>query len=171
MKKFFNKKTAVICLILSVLLLAVCVCMIIRPISYGLAYRTETEYEGQTFEGTIWFYPDQTRKTVNSNDDTPENARYYYKDGYIFLSFAATDEEYAQEVEYINAHFEEALSTPFYADQINAFQLICGTDDFTVEYTCTSAIVIVTAVGIVDLALIGLTVASFIASKKAKDEN
>lgn len=161
----------VFCLILSILLLAIYVYMMVRPISYGMTYHTETFYEDQIFEGTMTIYSDGRMKTLNTNYDSAQEARYYYKDGYIFFVRAETDEDYEKEVASINEDFDGAINTPFYADEINAFKLVCQEEDFSITYTCTSAIMIAIVGGIVELVLIGLTCASFVACKKAKNEN
>lgn len=171
MRKLANKKTTVFCLILSVLLLAIYVFMIGRPISYGMAYHVETVYEGQHFEGTMRFYSDGSRKNLNTNYDKEQESLYYYKDGYVFFVSAETDEDYNKEVASINEDFDGAINTPFYADEINAFRLVCQDENYSIAYTCTSAIMIAIVGGIVELALIGLTCTSFIACKKAKKEN
>lgn len=131
----------------------------------------ETVYEGVAFEGTLKFYPDGTMRNKNTNFDEEQNNYYYYKDGYVFALMAETDAEYDAEIASINENFHEAVASPFYAAKINAFrQVAVGLDDYVTTYTCTGAIVFAVAGGVVALALIVLTVSSFVLCKKAKDK-
>lgn len=169
MKKPPDKKIAVICLVVAVLVLAINIYLIARPISYEWGYYAEDEYQGVQFGGAMKFNPDGTMVLRNSNHGREMKSYYYYKDGYIFFTIAETDEAYEEEVAYINKNFEEALNTPFYADKINAFRLTAdGPDGYTIVYTCTRAIVFVIIGGVIELALIGLACVKLIASKKAK---
>lgn len=169
MKKPSDKKIAVICLVVAVLVLAINIYLIARPISYEWGYYAEDEYQGVQFGGAMKFNPDGTMVLRNSNYGREMKSYYYYKDGYIFFTVAETDEAYEEEVAYINENFEEALNTPFYADKINAFRLTAdGPDGYTIVYTCTQAIIFVSIGGVIELVLIGLACAKLIASKKAK---
>lgn len=173
MKKIMaNTKTAIILLILSALLLAVNIYRIARPISYGMDYHVQMVYEDTEFEGTMVFYSDNTMTNQNTNFDEAQNSRYYYKDGYIFFTSANTDEEYAAETDAINENFADAVNTPFYADEINAFRLLAAEmEDFALVYSCTTAIVSAIVGGVLELVLIGFTSASFIACNKRKRED
>ena len=170
MKKFLScTKTAILLLIITVLSIGAYAYMIARPISYSMGYHTEYEYEGIPFEGTMKFYPDGTVFNVNSNFEDGRTFRYYYKDGYVFSTIAETDEEYEEEVAYINENFEEAVNAPFYATKINAFkQVSVGVDGFTTVYICKPAIILAVVWGIIDLALIALSVVSLFICKKSK---
>jgi hypothetical protein len=107
----------------------------------------------------------------NTNFEEEHQECYYYKNGYVFALRAQTDAEKEAEIAYINENFEEAAAAPFYAAKINAFrQIMEGPDGYTTIYTCTGAIVFAAVGGAVALALIGLTVSSFILRKKAKCE-
>ena len=162
-----NKKTAIILLVASILLLGFYAYMLARPISYGMAYHNETEYEGGVFEGTMKFYSDKTMITGNTNFEEELESRYYYKDGYVFFTMAETDEAYDEEVDYINKNFDEARGMPFYADEINAFRLVATEGDgYITVYTCTPSIVFAIIGGIVIAALIGATCVSLILFKK-----
>ena len=173
MKKILScTKTAVILLLVTVLALGFYTYMLARPISYAMPYHNEIVYEGVAFEGTLRFYPDGTVRNKNTNFDEEQNNYYYYKDGYVFALMAETDAEYEAEVAYINENFQEAVAAPFYAAKINAFrQVAVGLDDYVTTYTCTGAIIFAAAGGIVALALIVLTVSSFVLCKKAKGKN
>lgn len=171
MKKPSRKIIAAICLVVAILVLALNIYLIARPISYGWGYYAEDEYQGIQYEGAMKFNADGTMVLRNSNHGREMEAYYYYKDGYIFFTMAETDEAYEEEVAYINENFEEALNTPFYADKINAFTLKAdGPDGYTVVYTCTQAIVFAIIGGVIELALMGLAFANLSAHKKAKQE-
>ena len=172
MKKVFsNTKIAIILLLVTVLFLGIYVYMVARPISYGMSYHNEIVYEGESFEGTLTFYPNGKVLNENSNFDEPFEMYYYYKDGYVFNLMAGTDEEYEAEVAYINENFDKAVDSPFYASNINAFkQVAVGMDENVTTYTCTGAIIFAIAGGVGALALIALTTTSFVLSKKAKDK-
>ena len=80
---------------------------------------------------------------------------------------AQTDAAKESEIAYINENFDEAVASPFYAAKINAFrQTNVGPDGYATTYTCTGAIIFAIAFGILELALIGFTCASFILCKK-----
>ena len=163
------KKTSIILLIITIISIGLYTYMIARPISYGMAYHNETEYEGGVFEGTMKFYADGTMVNSNTNFNQEMESRYYYKDGYVFFTLAQTDEEYKKEIASINENFDEAIKTPFYADEINSFQLIATEGDgFTTVYTCKPAIVFAVVGGVVELALIALTFAAVLLCKKKR---
>jgi hypothetical protein len=162
-----NKKTAIILLVASILLLGFYAYMLARPISYGMAYHNETEYEGGVFEGTMKFYSDKTMVNTNTNFEEEIESRYYYKYGYVFFTMAETDEAYDEEVDFINKNFDEATKMPFYADEINAFKLVVTEGDgYETTYTCTPAIVFAIIGGVVAAALIGATCVCLILFKK-----
>ena len=169
MKKFLSGvKTSMILLAVSVILLGGYVYMLARPISYGMNYCNVSEYEGEAFEGTMKFYSDGTCLNRNSNFDQEVTLRYYYKDGYVFTLMMTTDEELEEEIAFINESFDAAVSIPFYAAEINAFRQVSeGIDDYVTTYTCTGAIVFAAVGGVIELALISLTVVSFVLSKKS----
>lgn len=163
------KKTAIILLLVTVLFLGFYAYMLARPISYGMSYHNEIVYEGLAFEGTIKYYPDGTILNKNTNFDEEMKGYYYYKDGYVFTLMAETDEAYEAEVAYINENFEEAVASPFYAAKINAFRQVDeGLDSYVTTYTCAGAIIFAIVGGVIALALLALTVSSFVLSKKAK---
>ena len=170
MKKILSfSKTATILLLVTVICLGVYVYMLARPISYGMSYHNETLYMGVAFEGTLKFYPDGKVLNKNTNFEEEMEYYYYYKDGYVFSLLAQTDEEYEAEVAYIDENFETAVATPFYAAKINAFRQVAdGMDEYVTTYTCTGAIVFAIVGGVVEAALIALTLASLKLSKKAK---
>ena len=169
MKKILsNIKTVIGLLGVTIILLGFYIYMIARPISYGMEYYAYTEYEGIVFECKVTFNADGTMHTWNtSNIDL--DSRYYYKDGYVFFTSATTDEAYDQEVAWINANFEEAINTPFYADEINAFGYVASEGDgYSLNYDCKGAVVFAIAAGVVVLMFAGLTTTSFVLSKKTK---
>ena len=164
-------KTAVILLLATVLFLGFYAYMLTRPISYGMSYSNKAVYDGVPFEGNLTFYPDGKMVNKNTNFDEALEDRYYYKNGYIFVLIAKTDAQYEAEVAYINENFEEAVDMPFYASKINIFrQVSTGPDGYVATYTCTGAIVFAAAGGVFALALIALTVSSFVLSGKAKSK-
>ena len=172
MKFLSSTKTAIILLIIAAILLGVCICVAVRPISYGLGYYNKSTYAGREFQGVMKFNADNTMTNRNTNFDIEMKSYYYYKDGYIFYTLAETDKEYAEEVKWIDENFAEASATPFYASKINAFKIVAvGIDDadgYDTSYTCIPVIIFVVACGVVDLVLIGLACVSFVLSKKAK---
>ena len=171
MKKTTSKKVAILCIVAAVLVLAAIVFLIARPISYDWGYYAKVDYQGQPFEGAMKFSKDGTMVARNSNNGLEMDAYYYYKDGYVFFTVAQTEEEYEEEIAYINENFEEACNTPFYADKINAFQMVMsGPDGYDIAYTCTQTIVFVIIAGVIELSLIGLACLNLIACKKAKQE-
>ena len=179
MKKILSCTQVLIALFIATAIsLGVYAYMLLRPISLGMAYNNETEYDGVTFEGTIKFRANKTMVTTNTNPNYEEDfetvnveSRYYYKNGYVFFTMAQTDEEYEEEVAAIKDDFDGAINTPFYADEISAFKLtISEGDDYSVVYTCTAAIVFAIVGGIVELALVALICTSFVLRKKKEDQ-
>ena len=173
MKKFLSgAKTAVVLLVVFVLLMGVYGFMMIRPISYGMAYDYITIYEDDEFCGSMTFYTDNTMLIRNTNFDTEIKSFYYFKDGYVFFVLAQTEEEYEEEVATINADFEGAVNSPFYAYKINAVRISSeGPDGYKSVYTCKPAVFLAVAGGIVGLTLIGLAWVSATLAKKTKTEN
>lgn len=165
-----SKKITRIFLFVAIIFAGLYAYILLRPISYGMAYHTNTEYMGEEFEATIKVYPNKTIVVKNSALDEIESF-YYYKNGYIFQTIAKTMEEYEEEVAYINNNFEEAINTPFYASKINAFKLIPnGLGNYEVVYTCTPTTIFAILGGIVELFLIGLISISWIHQKNSKQE-
>ena len=172
MKNILSKtKTAIILLVITVLLLGSYICIIANPVTYGMKYRNEMVYEGEVFKISLKYSPDGKVIGENTNFDEPFEMYYYYKDGYVFNLMATNDEEYEAEVAAINANFDEAVATPFYAMKSNAFKQVgVGLDDDVTTYTCIGAIIFAIVGGIDRLLLIALTVSSFVLSKKAKNK-
>ena len=172
MKNILSKtKTAIILLIITVILVASYVYLLTCPITYGMKYRNETVYEGETFKGSLKYSPDGRVICKNTNFDEPTEFYYYYKDGYVFNLAATNDEKYEAEVEQINENFDKAVATPLYASKTNAFkQVVLGLDDDVITYTCAGAIVSAIVGGIDVLLLITLTAYSFVLSKKANNK-
>ena len=170
MKKILsNIKTVIGLLAVSIISLGFYIYMIVRPVSYGMKYHTEYEYEGVAFEGTLIFNADGSMVNLNTNFSEELISRYYYKDGYIFFTMAETDADYEKEVEWIDSNFEEAVNSPFYASKINAFRLAFeGPDGFKVDYDCANAVVFAVAAGAIEAMIISLTCVSFVFWKKSK---
>lgn len=167
MKKVLTcTKTLIALLIVAIVFAGMYAYMLARPISYGMGYHNKTTYEGGIFEGTMKFYSDNTMANRNTNFEEDLKSRYYYKDGYVFFTLAETDEEYEKEVATINEDFDQAVNTPFYADEINAFRLIAAeSDGYSTVYTCAPAILLAIIGGVLELALIALICASLILRK------
>ena len=161
-----NKLTALILPVITILSLALYVRMLTRPISYGMEYYSNAPVAGFEFESSTIFHRGNKVTVENSNFDRPQEYYYYYKDGYVFLCFAMTDEEYRVEVDEINANWEEALSTPFYAAKINAFSCTDSSPEVVSTQVCRGAKIFAAAFGLVEVCLAGLTAAAFIYRKK-----
>ena len=87
----------------------------------------------------------------------------------MFFIFSETEEDYNAEVAAINADFEGAVNTPFYGSKINVFRHASeGLDGYRSAYICQLAVMMAVFWGVVELALIGLTVASAVRCKKIK---
>ena len=159
MKNILSRNiTVIILLIVTVISLGLYTYMLARPISYEMSYRSVTESEYGTFEGTMIFYADKTMVNKNTNFVEVLKSRYYYKGGYVFFTNAVNDEQYKEEVAEINKNFDKAINTPFYAEEINAFRLVVTEGDGYMQiYTCESAIIFAIVGGIVELLLIALT--------------
>jgi hypothetical protein len=162
-----NKKTAVMLLIITIVSIGFYAYMLVRPISYGMSYNNRTVYDSEVFEGKLKFYPNGKMSNKNTNFGEEFENYYYYKDGYVFTLISETKEGYDAEVAYIDANFDEAVNTPYYASKINAFrQVSVGLDNYATIYTCTGAFIFAIVFGAVELALIVFTFASFLLCKK-----
>ena len=164
-----SRIVAIILAVAAVVLLAMGIYGATRPISYGASYYNASYYEGEEFRGTMVFYTDNTMVIRNTNYDEEYKSYYYCKNGYVFFSLAQTEAEYQEEVAAIDADFEGAVNTPFYASKVNAFKLTSeGLDDYATTYTCKPAIFMAIAGGVVELILIVFTIVSFATPKKNK---
>ena len=170
MKNILSKtRTAIVLLCITVLLLGSYAYMLARPISYGMGYYNSVVYEDVKFAGELRFNSDGTYSYENTNFDEKKTEYYYYKDGYVFFTLATTDEAYKEEVAWIEANFEEAINTPFYADQINAFYYVASEGDgYSLNYDCNGAVVFAIVAGVVVLMFAGLTATSIVLCKKGK---
>ena len=170
MKKVLSqKKTAIVLLIAAIIAFVFYEYVVMRPISFGMEYHASTEYEGYAFEGSIKFYSDGTSITKNSNFDQAVVSYYYQKNGYHFLTMASTEDQFAEEIEWIDQNFEEAVKMPFYAYKINAFKMTAADGSgYQIEYTCTTAIVIAIVGGVIEVALIWLSGTAWVSYRKAK---
>jgi hypothetical protein len=166
-KLLSDKKASAVLLILTLLFLAFYVYMLARPISYGMGYHGKTDYAGEFFEGTLKFRSDGTMRNRNTNFDSEMEYRYYYKDGYVFALMGETEDACKAEIAYIDEHFEEASTMPFYAARVNAFQYVIeGADGYAMTYTCMSAIVFAVAAGAFVVLLMALFAASVVHRRK-----
>lgn len=153
--------------IIAIILLVLCINVAVSPIFYGSSYYHASFYEGEDFQGSMTFYPDNTMMVDNTNLGEEITMRYYYKDGYIFFIFAQTEAEYETEVAAINEDFEGAINTPFYASKINAFSITSeGIDGYTSVYLCQSSIMTLVMFGAIDLLLLGFIYVSVMRCKK-----
>ena len=161
--------TALILAAVAIIILAVGLYGLTRPISYGASYYHATFYSGEDFNGTMIFYPDNTLVISNTNFDEEFACYYYYKDGYAFFIFGETEAEYAAEVAAINEDFAGAVNTPFYASKINAFSHVSeGLDDYKSVYICQISVMMAVLWGAVELVLICFTFGAVVRCKKAK---
>ena len=163
--------TALILAVAAIVLLVVGIYGMTRPMAYSVDYYHATFYDGEDFNGTMAFYPDNTLVVRNTNFDGEYKSFYYYKNGYIFFTLAQTEAEYQEEVAAIDADFEGAVSAPFYGSKINVFRLSSeGPDGYCSVYCCQSSIMMVVSLVVIELVLISVAVVSVIHGKKVKSE-
>ena len=172
-KLFFSKKTAYTLLVITLAVLGIYAYMLVRPISYGMEYCIKENISGYEYESTTVFHSGNKMTLINLNFEEPQELYYYYKDGWYFSCMAQTEDEYKVEVEQIDANFEEAVATPFYASKINAFSY--SYEDFLnggeIVHTCNSAIVFAIVGGVAVIGFIALTVITFAVGVKKNKEN
>ena len=84
------RKTVWILVVIAIVLLAVGIYGMTRPMSYGSDYYHASFYEGEDFSGTMTFYPDNTMVLGNANLDEEMKLFYYYKDGYVRVSISSS---------------------------------------------------------------------------------
>ena len=166
-----NQKKALILSVIAIIWLAVGIFAMTTPMACGVNYFHATMYEGDDFNGTMVFHPNNTMVVRNTNFDEELEMFYYYRDGYVFYLLSTTKAEYEAEVAAINADFEGAVNTPFYASKINAFMISSeGLDDYQSTYLCQITIMMAVIWGAIELALIAFAVAFVIRGKKTKRE-
>ena len=69
-------------------------------------------------------------------------------------------------------NFDEAIKSPFYADEINSFNLVASEGDgYSKVYTCVTAIVFAIIGGVAELLLIGLVCSSLILLIKPENKS
>ena len=170
MSKMRSCRTRVVIFaVLAIALLIVGIYGMTRPLAYGCDYYHAVFYDGEDFNGTMTFYSDNTMVIRNTNFEEDIKFFYYYKNGYVFFGMSQTESEYKEEVAAIDADFEGALNTPFYASKINPFRLSSeGPDGYKTIYLCQSAIMMAVVWCAIELALIGFAIASLIRGKKEK---
>ena len=168
-RKLSCPKIALALLIVTAITLGLYAYMLLRPVSHGMRYTAETEYLGETYTSTTVFRADNTSVTTSNSIDIELESFYFVKGGYLFLTYATTEEEYREEVEYIKENFEQAKEIPFYASRVNAFKLVnVAPDGFSTVYKCDTAVVLAILFGVVELMLIALTAISLVLSKRAR---
>ena len=169
-KTAFRKTRAMIFAIAAIVCLVIGIYGMTRPMSYGSVYYHASSYEGEDFSGTMTFYEDNTMVIRNSNFEEDIKSMYYYKEGYLFFVLATTQEKYQEEVAAINADFEAAINTPFYASKINPFVMTSqGLDGYESAYLCQRSVMMAAVWGVVELALIGLAITSALCRKKCAE--
>lgn len=168
MKKILrNKLTSLILSIISLAFLIFYLVMLIRPISYGMEYQITYELNNEEYQTSVFFSKDNKISIIDNKTNVTTEAYYYVTKGYLFRCNAQNEEQYYQEVEYINNNFTEAVLTPLYPTRINAFNWSYGNDyDFTkVVYTCNDLISFSIFAGIFELLLIAITATCYIFSR------
>lgn len=167
MKMKTNRTKALILIVIAIIWLVAGIYGMTRPIAYGVNYYHATMYEGDDFNGTMIFHPDNTMVVRNTNFDEDMAFRYYFKDGYVFFPMPDGDAEYASEVEAILADFEGAVSNPFYASKISAFQISSdGLDGYQSVYICQISIMMAVIWGVIELVLVAIALVLLSRSKK-----
>ena len=171
MKKILSKATyPIILLVIAALFLAFYVYMIARPISYGMEYHFKGTVLGYEFETTTVFKTNNKALFINESLEEPQESYYYYhKGGWIFMCYAANEEEYLAEVERIKADLEGTQASEMYAFRISAFSYSYGdpADGSEVVQTCAFAKNFAVVGALVELFLIAITAVAFTRRKKA----
>ena len=166
------RSRVVIFTVLAIALLVVGIYGMTRPLAYGCDYYHAVFYDGEDFNGTMTFYSDNTMVIRNTNFEEDIKLFYYYKNGYVFFGMSQTESEYQEEVAAIDADFEGALNTPFYASKINPFKLSSeGPDGYKSIYLCQSSIMLIVPLVAIELILIGFGIAPVIFREKDKSED
>ena len=161
-------KVALSLLIFTVIFLSLYTYMLARPISYGMDYHNEMVYDGIHLEGRITFHLDGTATITSEDNNTSVEQPWYYLNGRMFFLRGMTEQERADEIEYINQNFEEVAADPYYSANFNAFAYTNDYFEPHIIYACKSLIVFAVSGGVFAIFMIYLTVRSFVLSKKAK---
>ena len=171
MKKFLGKKSSkILFIILTLVLTAVYIYMLVRPISYGMTYKNETTALGITTTREVTFLSSKKMKvTTTTGSSTSTVEQWIYCQGGKIAIVDATglisEETYNKLIESEdskNAYIKGATYN------LNAF----GGEGLAGEYKCTGAVVFAIVGGVVELVLITLTALTFVfASKKGAKKN
>ena len=163
------KKPTIVVFLVVIALIGFYTFLFASPISYGMGYHNVSSYEDVIFENTMTFFRDGTVIVRSTNFAEDFYARYYYKDGYVFVLLAETEEDYEKEVAQINADFDTAVATPFYANKINAFRMVAEeSDGYATIYNCVPKILLAIAGSFVGAVVVVLGGVSESHSRKVK---
>lgn len=170
-----RKSTLITLLAITVLFIGIFVYTVARPISYGLAYTSTNYYDGIRFDRSDVYHVGNQMTLTNSNEEYSSGMDfyYYYSNGWVFNCVATNDEEYAAEVEAINADFDNKVNELFYAFKINAFTCSYSNPlepESSITNVCGGAIAFAIAFGVMSLVSIALSAFSFLLYKKSKTE-
>ena len=177
MKKILsNKITLFSSLMLAVIVLMFSIFMFTRPISYEksysyageFAYQIDGEQFLENFEISMVFHKDNKVTTTNSNFEGSFDQYYFYKDGYVILCDAETEEEYLREIEKFEMNWDIVVNDPLRTFEVNSFSLTSIAEDIDYSQTCDSMVTFAIVTGIIESLFIGLSVTSFIFYKRSK---
>ena len=191
MKKFLSKLPVMVTfVVVAVLLLALNIGMLARPVSYGMAYKGKTTQEGMTLDGKFTFKNNKVVK-VNAKVDMGgakvdmDMEVYYVRKGneVVILPFfksvpdllkdelpenmVLTEKEFDEQLKALKA--DEATWDELWKSEevmkVNAFSVGSGEE----KLTCTGAVVYAVIMSVVDVALLAfatLSVVFFVLDKK-----
>lgn len=182
MKKFLSKKPVMISLLVAaVLVLALYIGMLARPVALGWTYSdveakdgvtvtTKMKFGGKTIKGTM------TTKTVDG-EETENYEMYYYRDGNKVWMLAPTElmseEDYDKLIEEIKkmkkedkAAYEAEVGDPTFT--INAFSATQKMGDETTKISCNATTIFAVVAGVIELVLIAGAVMSTLYVVKKK---
>lgn len=168
MKKFLSKKsTKILFIILTIVLTAVYVYMLVRPISYGMTYKNETTALGITTTREATFLSSKKMKvTTTTGSSTKTVEQWIYCQGgkvvVVDPTGVMTEELYNMAVD-TQEERDALIKGATY--NLNAF----GGEGLAGDYKCAGAVAFAIVGGVVELVLITFTALTFVfASKKAK---
>lgn len=167
MKKFLKKKgTKIGFIVAAAVVLLLLVVMCVRPVSVGFTYSGKVNTMGT--ETSVYYKINSFNKfkaIQKSGSSSVESTKWYFTNDGYFVPTGNVDTTTKEEFKNLKKEALDGWNADImkeYGTKVNAFRMTQGDETLT----CVGAIVTVVILGVIELALIGFVVASFVVSKK-----
>ena len=173
MKKFLKKKSVMITFVaLALILLCVYVYMLVRPISYGFAYKYSNKVDDSNYANVSVTFLNSKKEKISTNSKVlgievkgETESWVIVKGNKIYtvgLTSAITEDGYKAVKDNLPENFWDGDGFV----TANAFKLNIGDN----TYTCVGAIVFAIVVGVIELGLICLAGYAVVLNSKSKSK-